>query len=64
MIYHSISEGSTPRALAILRMVRGRGLLRPFSMRLMVVTLMPVTSARSCCEKNLLSRIAFSVAMT
>ncbi len=64
MSYQSIAEGSTPRALAILRIVRGRGFCLPFSIRLMVETLRPVLSARSCCEKNLLSRTSFNVGIT
>jgi len=58
MTYHSISEGSTPRALAMARLVLGIILVLtlPVSIRLMVAGDTPAAKASSRCDKTLLSR--------
>jgi len=56
MTYHSISEGSTLRALAMASIVGGRGSWRPFSIRLIVEIVTPDLAAKYVCVHALLRR--------
>lgn len=51
MFYQSIAEGSTLSAAAILRMVRGIGLVAPVSSKAIVEGEVPAKAANSRCDK-------------
>lgn len=54
MTYHSITEESTWRALAMASIVGGRGSWRPFSIRLIVEMVIPDSKASRVCVHALL----------